>query len=200
MRAPVERCEVKTWEEHVRAPSAMRQQHAVKWTCAILLFIISVPALLVAIFAYEGRDPAHILDEISPSFGLPTLGLGFGQSAVPDFSSNREAGWPVIVHRAGDGAFYGDLRVGLETIAARIDLDAERTTINPVDFLNAGLDIVADGGEVWLREVGLEHKTAENVTLLIGDRLDSETVIGRDLLDALGGARIGSDHLRIASD
>ena len=163
------------------------------------LLMVALAAACLALFGAmlaEDQDSDGFLAGIAPSFGMP---WGAGEDIAGGPAIERPS-WPLIIHAAGDGRYYVDLRLGAEIVDARIDLDAERSVINPVDLLNSGIAIGSSETHVRVTNLGVGHRTIDQATLEIGSELRSETVIGRDLLEHLGSIRERSDHIRIAAD
>jgi hypothetical protein len=93
------------------------------------------------------------------------------------------AGWPIVLHRAGDGRFYTDLTLDGHLVNILVDPASPVSRLMPA-LLPDGIlptDAAMNGGEGEALEVILEHLRLPPTRFSISDET-LEAVIGADLL------------------
>lgn len=133
-------------------------------------------------------EPAHGGDSAAGWLGefLPAAVMG-------SRPAGRSAGWPVVLHRAGDGAFYADIIVAGQAIHARIDPASAEAQLAAADLPTGA--VVEDGS--WPgAAVELQHLRLPDVTFRIVDQ-PAETVLGLAGLGASVEVEESVDRLRL---
>ena len=103
-----------------------------------------------------------------------------GETVAPRAS----AGWPIVLHRAGDGRFYADLTLDDHLVNILVDPASPVSRLTPAVLPDGILpaDAAMNGSEWEAVEVILEHVRLPPTRFWIGDQPTSEAVIGADLL------------------
>ncbi|HRY24998.1 MAG: hypothetical protein H6852_02525 [Geminicoccaceae bacterium] len=154
------------------------------------------PAVETSRMAGEPSTPGRPA-EIEPALGGDSaagwLGDVLPASLLGTRPAGRDAGWPVVLHRAGDGAFYADILVAGAALHARIDPTGAEARLAAAD-LPAGA-VVED--ERWLAAaVELQHLRLPEVAFRIVDA-PTEAVLGMAGLKAAVEVEESPDRLRL---
>ncbi len=153
---------------------------------------VGEPGRVASEFAAPGAaaaiEPAHGSDSTTSWLGdfLPAAITG-ARPAGP------RAGWPVILHRAGDGAFYADILVAGASVHTRIDPEGSEAWLAAAD-LPAGA--VVEDDRWHAAEVELQHLRLPGVTFrIVGE--PASTVLGMAGLAPAIEVETTPDRLRL---
>ncbi len=144
-------------------------------TLALLLGLDRPPARTVPLAAE--RPDAAGLGEIEPAAGGDAMDW-FGDFLPAVLSGSRSGGrstgWPVILHRAGDGAFYADIMAGGNAAHLRVDPTGTASRLAEEDLPRG---TVLKAGNWSGVEVELQHLRLPAVTFEIVEK-PAEAVLG----------------------
>lgn len=117
--------------------------------------------------------------------GQPSRFAGAGQHAADAAGApTASAGWPIVLHRAGDGRFYADLSLEGHLVNILVDPGARTSLLTPA-FLPSGAlpaGSLPEGAEWQAVEVILEHLRLSPTRFPVSDEPTAEATIGADLL------------------
>ncbi len=133
-------------------------------------------------------EPAHGSDSAAGWLGdfLPAAITGSRQGGA-------RTGWPVILQRAGDGAFYADIRVSGTAFHARIDPEGSDARLAAIALPASA---VVENGQWHAAEVELQHLRLPPVTFHVAAE-PAETVLGVAGLAPAIAVEATPDRLRL---
>ncbi len=147
--------------------------------------------------AEEGAKTSRVA-QIEPAHGgngaTSWLGDFLPAAVFGPRASGRGAGWPVILHRAGDGAFHADILAAGHEVHVRVDPAGTSSRLAEVDLPTGA---VVEAGRWTSAEVELQHLRLPEVSFeIVGS--SAEAVLGVAGLEPAVEVEESADRLRLA--
>lgn len=198
MRSQVHRFQVDVHDIYEDARASMVRPPRRRWPMALLtttaaIVLGAAVGWMIADHAPTAKAPEPLTRiEVGLSTGPANrpIALEASEPAVRQLAADEAGaptvgdGWPIVLHRAGDGRFYADLSLDGHVATILVDPGSRVSLLTPAVLPADALtgETLPDGAEWQAVEVMLEHLRLPPTRFLVSDAATVEAAIGADLL------------------